>query len=422
MTTDRPAFPLRVAMVSDWYLPRFGGIESQVDGLAQALTRAGVAVTALTPVPGPDTVNGIAVARLNPGDGASGGYWFPPSPVTSNMRDFLHVFEVMLRPGRTAPLRRLDAALASGRFDVMHAHLGASPFSYLAVNAAIARRLPVVATFHSLLSPQEIPVADLGFRLLGGRNWRDRAVLTAVSTRVVEVRRNMVGEAPILILPNGTDASFPTRPERRAGRDGTDGPVELVAALRFHPRKRPMALLSIMETLGRGGLPASACRLSIAGDGPLRPALEAEIARLGLEDRVRLIERLDGPGLARLFAGADLFLVPSHLELFGIAALQARMAGVPVLSMASTGTWDFLTEGVDGMSARDDAEFAAAIARFVADPDLRRRLAAGCATPPAGYDWQSLAARVIAFYDRAMRQVAAPGQSGEPSAPAWKRA
>ena len=313
------------------------------------------------------------------------------------MRDFLHVFEVMLRPGRTAPLRRLDGALASGRFDVDACPSRRLALFLLAVNAAIARRLPVVATFHSLLSPRKFPVADRGFRLLGCGKWRDRAVLTAVSTRVVEVRRNMVGEAPILILPNGTDASSPARPERRAGRDGTDAAGGAGRGPAFSS-----AQAADGAPFHHGDARRATCRLRLPAEHRRRRSAARRLQRgksLGLEDRVRLVERSTGPA-SRLFAGADLFLVPSHLESFGIAALQARMAGVPVLSMASSGAWDFLTPGVDSLEALDDQGFADALAGFLKTPQVRERLQAGCATPPEGYDWGRLAARVIASTKR----------------------
>lgn len=398
MSISASAGKLRVAIVSDWYLPRFGGIEMQLDGLTQALAGAGVDVEVFTPVPGPDRVHGILVNRLNPGIGTSGGYWFPPSPVASNLRDFAHVFELMSRRGPSGPLGRLTSALAGGGFDLVHAQLGNTPFAYLAVNTCLALDMPVVATFHSMLSPGEIPVAALGCRLLGCGKWPGRARVTAVSTQVARVRQPMIGGEPIDILPNGIDAGWWSRAGARHRPAKKQGPIELVAAMRLHARKRPMALLSALNALSERGLLSNGCRLRIAGDGPLRDKLMARVRALGLNQRVQFVGRLERPALAEFLAGADLFLMPSFFESFGIAALEARMAGTPVLTMENSGAWDFLTPGVDSLSAHDDQSFVESLGAFVADPDLRRRLKTGCAAPIEGYDWADLSAHVIDLY------------------------
>ncbi|MBU1175972.1 MAG: glycosyltransferase family 4 protein [Alphaproteobacteria bacterium] len=417
--TRPPLHSLRVALVTDWYLPRFGGIEMQVDGLAQALVRAGASVDVLTPVPGPETVNGVHVIRLTPGPGARGGYFVPPKPVTSNANDFLHVMEVALRRGRNAPLASLDAELAARRYDVVHAHLGASPFSYLAVNRAVARGLPVVVTFHSMLAPGEISVAALGFRLLGGQRWQERVVVSAVSSRVASVRQGMVGAARIETLANGIDAGFWSSARSERVQAYRSGRVELVTAMRLHPRKRPMALISALKALALRGVPPDRFRLRIAGDGPLRARLAARSEALGLGDAIVLTGSLDRPSLRDLMADADLFVLPSFFESFGIAALEARMAGVPVLAMAGSGVWDFLTPSIDSLRADDDGALAESLAAFVSDPALRARLKAGCAPTLTGFDWSEVTARTLSLYQAAIglangRESGTPGLVSTP--------
>ena len=203
MTAPGPQDRLRIAIVSDWYLPRFGGIETQVHGLARALIASGMEVTVFTPVPGPRELDGVSIDRLAP----ESGYRFPPSLVASNFRDFLYVLELLARRGVDGPLARLKHALAAGGFDVVHAQLGNTPFSYMAVNAARALNMPVVATFHSMLSGGEIPFAALGCLQLGCGRWRGNTLVTAVSSKVAAVRQPMVG-SKIAVLPNGIDAGF----------------------------------------------------------------------------------------------------------------------------------------------------------------------------------------------------------------------
>lgn len=78
------------------------------------------------------------------------------------------------------------------------------------------------------------------------------------------------------------------------------------------------------------GMPEA--QLAIAGEGPLRASLTAHAAGLGVADRLHLVGNLDAQALADLLAAADLYLFPSVWESFGLAGVEAAMAGVPVLA------------------------------------------------------------------------------------------
>jgi glycosyltransferase involved in cell wall biosynthesis len=158
-------------------------------------------------------------------------------------------------------------------------------------------------------------------------------------------------------------------PDGRGRRLPRPEGVPLLLALgRLHPAKAFDVLLDAMA-----GVPGA--HLWIAGEGELRGALEAQIGRLGLNDRVRLLgwrdDRLD------LLATADLCVFPSRYEPFGIVSIEAWAARLPLVATRSAGPGALIEDGADGLLVPiDDAPaLAAAIRRALADNDLRRRLA-----------------------------------------------
>ena len=121
--------------------------------------------------------------------------------------------------------------------------------------------------------------------------------------------------------------------------------------------------------------------LVIAGDGPERPALEAEARRLGLKDRVRFVGPLERVGVLELFRSADASILSSAWENFPHTVVEALAVGTPVIATAVGGVTEVVTDGENGLlvPAGDAGALAAAIGRYFADGDLRGRLRANAA-------------------------------------------
>ena len=144
--------------------------------------------------------------------------------------------------------------------------------------------------------------------------------------------------------------------------------------MRLEARKRPMPLLRVVRA-ARRALPAGVrLRLVLVGEGPLRARVERTLRRHGMTADVELPGRLDRAGIRELYRRADVYIAPATLESFGIAALEARCAGLPVLARRRTGIADFIVDGVEGLLARSDRALAGELARVAADADLRGRL------------------------------------------------
>lgn len=386
----------RIVILSDWYLPRFGGIELYLRDLTGALKASGLDVEVITPIPGPSIVNSVRVHRLCDIDKTNGGYLFPPSSSASNFRDFLYILDLLFRPRRQTAMQRLRELLQTENYDLAHIHLGNTPFAFAATNTCLRLGLPTVATFHSTLGQGEIPLARLISKVLGCSSWPGKVHLTAVSSNVAAVRGPMLGNAPIEILPNAIEVeSWRNVQTNKLQTDNNSAvrKIELLAAMRLHPRKRPGMLIQAMRKLKSRTPDGVTVRLRIAGEGPLRNGLQKFIDREHLGDSVKLCGNLEREELIGLMSEADLFVMPSVLESFGIAALEARMAGIPVLAMQNSGARDYLTPGEDSILVDSDEEFANALTRFISDAELRDKLMTGCAKPLPGYSWADLVKR-----------------------------
>ena len=368
---------MKVAHVSDCYLPRLGGIEAQVHGLARRQRLAGhdAQVVTATPVARhdrtrDDVVDGVPVHRVT----VDLPYELPLHP----------------RPGREV-LRVAEA----GGFDVVHLHVGVlAQFAQGALKALVRARVPLVVTVHSLWGPATrlFRVADL---LVRWGSWP--MVLTAVSEAAARPVRSAVrGRVDVGVLPNGIDpAQWRVTPAPRV-----EGEVLVASAMRLAPRKRPLALLEALHAVGAGLPPGLRLRAVVAGEGPQRRAMESYRDRHDMR-WVELPGRLDAAALRDLYARADVYATPAVLEAFGIATLEARAAGLPVVARTGTGAEEFVRDGREGLLAASDPAFAAALWRLAADPALRGRMAGHNRRVPPAFGWDEVVALSVAAYERA---------------------
>jgi len=167
----------------------------------------------------------------------------------------------------------------------------------------------------------------------------------AVSPRVALLAEAHVGKRPVSI-PNPVDPDV-FRPIANAPARNAADPWHLVASGRFIGWKGFSHLIEALARLrSYAALRRSAVdfRLTLAGDGPEREKLAAQVRRLDLTDRVSLCGRLDAAALCDLLRG-DLYVLPSlGMEAFSISALEAACVGLPLLLSDQVGLNDFLTE------------------------------------------------------------------------------
>jgi glycosyltransferase involved in cell wall biosynthesis len=183
--------------------------------------------------------------------------------------------------------------------------------------------------------------------------------------------------------------------------------INIACVMRLAPRKRGAALLAAAQMV-RGQLPAGVrVRFQIAGDGPERRRLERHARRLGVDDIVEFLGAVAPARLPALYATSHFFVLPAELEAFGIAALEARAAGLPVVAMRAGGVGEWLADGVEGLLADNDAEFARHILRLATDAELRANLTAHNRAVPVAYTWERSLAAHLALYAQARQSLTA---------------
>ncbi|PSQ97791.1 MAG: glycosyltransferase family 4 protein [Bacteroidetes bacterium SW_9_63_38] len=215
------------------------------------------------------------------------------------------------------------------------------------------------------------------------------------------------GAAPerVHVIPNGIDADRFRPPDSRAeGR-------RALTANRNGPSVPNDALLlcSVGRQVERKGtawfidqvmpqLPSDV-HYWIAGDGPQDDAIRAAIARHNLDDRVHPLGRVPNDALARLYRGADLFVMPNipvedDLEGFGIVLLEAGQCGTPAIAARLDGIQDVITDGVNGhlVTPESPDAFADTILQYRNDPAaLRRATERAAAHTTETFSWASVA-------------------------------
>ena len=312
--------------------------------------------------------------------------------------------------------------------DVVHIQAGVvSPFAWAAMRIAAAEGIPTTVTWHCVLDPVEKLLAPLRWVTARG------VVHNAVSTWVAGQVRRAVGGA-VAVIPNGVDlgewravaAYRLARAEALGGAAGysgggcdagagaastvsSDRRLEVVAARRLAPRKRNAALIDCVA--GARQLTGRDIHLTIYGDGPLRSQLERRGRAHGNPTNcsgpgsgwLHLPGRTDRAGLMEAYRHADIYLTSSRREAFGIATLEARAAGLPIVSPAGTGADDFLEDGRSALLAETDADMVAQLARLAEDIALRTRIAHHNASVAPGYGWEEVVPLVLAEYERAIR-------------------
>ncbi len=363
---------LKIALVCDWFLPQMGGVEMHLGDLAPRLARMGHDVHVITPIPGPDSGDGYRVHRLD-------APLFPK-------------FRFVWTP---SAFRAIEGILQKERFDVVHCHGNIfSPTAYGTLYLAQKRGIPALITWASILGPYRwaLKLLDVVFR------WSQWPVLfSAVSDVVARGVRTLVDT--VHWLPNGLDVSaWRVEPEPKP-----TGEIRLISVMRLYRKKRAKALVRMVPEIVKAMPVGQRLRLTIVGEGPDREDLERLIGQLDLKDTVELTGHKERSEFLKLFAGSDIYVQPTIWESFGLAALEARCAGLPVVARTQGGVPEFVGEG--GLYGKNDAEVQAHILRLIEDVSLRESIARRNRETAPPLDWSVVLDRHIELYRMAIEKV-----------------
>jgi glycosyltransferase involved in cell wall biosynthesis len=243
-----------------------------------------------------------------------------------------------------------------------------------------SRRLDLIALVHHPLA-QEIGLDPMVAQSL---EESERRALAAVRSLVVTGESTAaglahygVGPERIAVVRPGTDRAPIARGSKSAGDGAEPDELALLCVATLTPRKGHEILFRALAAF-----PDRRWRLRCAGsldrDPALVDSLVALLRREGIENRVELVGDLDAERLAVEYDRADLFVLSTLYEGFGMAVAEALARGLPVVSTA-TGNIAALVGDEAGIvvAPGDQAAFTDAVTRAVSDPELRGRLAAG---------------------------------------------
>jgi glycosyltransferase involved in cell wall biosynthesis len=196
-----------------------------------------------------------------------------------------------------------------------------------------------------------------------------RVIVTSAATARLLANDYGVYAERITVAPPGVDAVAP-------GKTSSDGIVRLLAVGAVVPRKGYDVLVAALATIS--DLP---WMLTIVGDRTRDPAraaqLDADIARHGLASHVFVIGAVSDGRLVELYRGADVFVLPSRFEGYGMAFAEALAHGLPVIGTTAGAIPETVPEGAGPLVTPDDPQaLATALRRLIQDPAERQRMAA----------------------------------------------
>ena len=287
-------------------------------------------------------------------------------------------------------------SVTAGEWDLIHAHQ-ALPDGALAQRLAADLRVPWVVTVHGADVYQH-------FRMGGAVERRARSVLGAAdavmanSSAVAGLLNGVVAPDRLTVVLNGTTGLGETV---EPADDYLPGEPLVLTVGYLIERKGIRDLIAALGLLRREG---RTVHLALAGDGPLRGALEAQAAEEGVADTVHFLGRVPHARVLSLMARAQLVALPSWDEAFGLVYTEAMAQGTPVLASMGEGPEDFIRDGVSGYLApvREPAALAGIIAGVLDDPAKAAAIGEAGRAAALELSWERNARLTRGVYDQVL--------------------
>ncbi|WP_018657461.1 D-inositol-3-phosphate glycosyltransferase [Actinomadura flavalba] len=324
--------------------------------------------------------------------------------------------------GFTSGVLRTEASFDPGHYDLLHSHYWLSGQPGWAAKTRWG--VPLVHSMHTLAKVKNAALAEgdkpePAARVLGEEQVVDSSDRLVANT--AEEARDLVelygaDPARVTTVNPGVDLSrfapespLTLRPARRRLGLPRDAYVLLFVG-RIQPLKAPDVLLRAAARMLRDD-PALRSRLVVAvvggpsGSGRSRPeGLQRLAAELGISDVVRFEPPCPQGELADWYRAADVTVVPSHNESFGLVAVESQACGTPVVAASVGGLRTAVRDGESGVLVRghDPADYAAVLRGLAADPSRRARLARGARRHAQSFGWDATVDRLLQVYTGAV--------------------
>ncbi|WP_327108752.1 D-inositol-3-phosphate glycosyltransferase [Nonomuraea glycinis] len=314
---------------------------------------------------------------------------------------------------------RTEAMYEPGRYDAIHSHYWLS--GQVGWLAKERWGVPLVHTMHTM--------AKVKNRLLADDDKPEPQARVVGEEQVVEIADRLVAntgdearelielygaaEQRVAVVNPGVNLTVFQPASQHEARRRLGVPMDAYLLLfvgRIQPLKAPDVLLRaasrmLIDDPSLRGRLVVACVGGPSGNGLARPSILTELAaELGIADVTRLVPPAPQPELADWYRAADVTVVPSHSESFGLVALESQACGTPVVAAAVGGLRTAVRDGVSGLlvDGHDPHDWARALSRFVTEPRRRAALSAGAREHAAAFGWQATSSRLMEVYAEAI--------------------
>jgi len=375
---------MRIALVGDEYYPGIGGAARYAFELSLQLVKLGIETVVITLAhpgqPEEEEIAGIRIKRLK-------GLALNNPPCAASPLIF----------------RRCYKYIWNGKSDVVHGLNIYSSMAQTAILFAHKHRIPCVITCHTVTNS---PLSIFLQRPMGlALSKADR--LIAVSRASARFSRSLgFPEKRIIVVPNGVDLScFNGEVDAVVMRDelGIGDEPLIVTALRLIKRKSPDLLISAFARVLKV---VPNAKLVIAGSGREEDNLSRQIKGLNILDSVFMVGGLAKEKVAQLMAAADVFVLPSKIESFGLTLLEASAAGVPVVCSNAGGVPEVFQDGFNALlyPSGDDNAMAKAIICLIQNKELAKSISANAIETANRFTWEMAAERTVRVYEEVLQE------------------
>lgn len=297
--------------------------------------------------------------------------------------------------------------------DLVHGHLGTPPGAFAACVYSVMKRKPFVLTLHTSYNQVALKGGSLARKLalrlsmdvVIKKLLRRADAITTVSLPVMEespVYQDFIPRATV--IPNGVmvrERVTPSEKERCRRKLGIEAGKKVILYMAsFSPYKDPETLARAFIELDRRVDPY----LVMLGDGPLRASSMDLVKKAGLEDHARFPGFVTEEEKEDYLCAADVFVLPSLAEAFGIAILEAGIYGLPIV----TSDIEVFKQLVDGESngmlfqAGEPSDLRSKLDGLLSQEERMRRLGEQARIDAERYDWDKIVERYFQVYQKVM--------------------
>ncbi|MGH2795788.1 MAG: glycosyltransferase family 4 protein [Actinomycetota bacterium] len=390
---------MRILILSWEYPPRIvGGLGKHVHRLATALADAGHTIHVVTrdhpDAPAEEVVDGVHVVRVGE---------YPPIVPFDELIPWVLQFNV-------GALERATKILLEEEVDLVHAHDWL--VAYAAAGVKNLFDVPLVSTVHATEYGRHQgylpgPMNKLIHQIEWWLTYESRRTITC--SRYMHDQIEEIFQLPpdkLDVISNGVDLEAVHKPEgveefRAKLLDPGDKMIFFAGRLEYE--KGVQTMLDALP-LVNAEVPV---RFFVAGVGTHEQALREHVERDGLDAHVEFLGFVADEELAMYYAAADLAVVPSLYEPFGMVALETMAAGTPCIAADTGGLRELVVHDATGLrfSPGDPASLAGAILRLLTDTRLDRRLTLDARRMLNDqFSWRSIADRTVDVYGRAIEE------------------